>query len=486
MLFNSYAFLFAFLPAVLIGYWLLLRRGKRLAQILVTFSSLVFYGYWDWRFLPLVCGSIAFNYLLSRVIVRSATAWPLIFGIAVNLAILGFFKYALFVLDVSGLEDRAPQFLRDIVLPLGISFWTFQQIAYLVDVHARRVPPAPIDAHAFSMLFFPHLIAGPILLYANISRQYLRGAWKHGFLLRSFQVGLLIFAIGLFKKVVIADTLAQFAEPVFAGAESRDVSPADAWIGAIAYSLQLYFDFSGYSDMAYGLARMFGFRIPINFLSPYKAVSILDFWQRWHRSLTAFFRSYVYIPLGGNRRGLSRQVVNVLLVFFLTGLWHGAGWTFIAWGVGHGLLVTAAQLWRKARPRWFKRVLPALLRTSLSRIATLAAVLLLWVLFRAESFDGAMRIYAGMALETHPWVSVAFPDLGLYRDIPVILAVVGVAALTLPNTFEISRMARRWAANGKRNGLLRIVLQSGLTGCALYLAVASLARDESTFLYYNF
>ncbi|MCC0045017.1 MAG: MBOAT family protein, partial [Brucellaceae bacterium] len=285
MLFNSYVFLGAFLPLILLGYFGLLALHRRAALCWVVLGSLVFYGYWDVRFIPLICGSIAANYLLSRIIAKNHTVWPLVIGVAVNLGVLGFFKYSLFVLDVAGIAESAPDLLRKVILPLGISFWTFQQIAYLVDVNRGRVAPAPIDAHAFSMLFFPHLIAGPILLYVNISRQYLRHSWPSGFLLRSFQVGVLIFAIGLFKKVGIADSIAPFAEPVFDRAATQTVSPSDAWIGAIAYSLQLYFDFSGYSDMAYGLARMFGFRIPVNFLSPYKAVSILDFWQRWHRSL---------------------------------------------------------------------------------------------------------------------------------------------------------------------------------------------------------
>ena len=485
MLFNSYVFLGLFLPLTLTGYYCLISVHRRSAMVWVVGASLVFYGYWDWRFLPLICGSIVVNYLLSRFIASSSSRWPIALGIAVNLAVLGFFKYSLFFLEVASLAEHAPPVLRKVILPLGISFWTFQQIAYLVDVHRRRVAPAPIDAHAFSMLFFPHLIAGPILLYVNISRQYLRPAWPPGFLARSFEVGVLIFAIGLFKKVGIADSLAPFAEPVFARAATGVVSPSDAWIGAIAFSLQLYFDFSGYSDMAYGLARMFGFRIPINFLSPYKAVSILDFWQRWHRSLTDFFRSYVYIPLGGNRVRVPQQIGNVLFVFLLTGLWHGAGWTFIAWGAGHGVLVAAAHLWRRSRPVWLTHI-PIVIRRSASRVATLAAVLLLWVLFKADSFDSAMRLYDGMAFLTDTSESgVAFPDLGMYRDIPLILGVVGAGALLLPNTFEISRMVRRLAAN---RGLLApgAIAGSALVGLSLYVAIASLTREEATFLYYNF
>jgi hypothetical protein len=229
---------------------------------------------------------------------------------------------------------------------------------------------------------------------------------------------------------------------------------------------------------------MFGFRIPINFLSPYKAVSILDFWQRWHRSLTDFFRSYVYIPLGGNRVRLPRQIGNVLFVFLLTGFWHGAGWTFIAWGAGHGILVAAAHLWRRMRPVWTASI-PAFIRLTASRITTILAILLLWVLFRAEGFDDAMRVYSGMAFQTEEWTSVVFPDLGMYRDIPLILGVVGAGALLLPNTFEISRMVRRLVAN--RGPLAPgVAAGSALVGLSLYVAIASLTREEATFLYYNF
>ena len=254
---------------------------------------------------------------------------------AANLAVIGWFKYSLFLYLVATNGANPPDFLKGIVLPLGISFFTFQQISYLVNVWRGHEQPARLETHAFIVLFFPHLIAGPIVLYENIAWQVRRRPRLAGYLAASFKIGLLIFAVGLFKKVVVADSLAPHVNDIFkfAARQDYDLSIRDAWIGALSYTLQLYFDFSGYSDMAIGLGRMFGFRLPTNFNSPYKATSIIDFWRRWHITLSLFFRNYVYIPLGGNRKGVTAQLSFVMLVFFLTGLWHGAGWTFIAWGL---------------------------------------------------------------------------------------------------------------------------------------------------------
>jgi alginate O-acetyltransferase complex protein AlgI len=493
MLFNSYIFLAGFLPAVLLVFVAANYFSKRGALATVTLASLVFYGYWDVRFVPLICGSIAINYVIGHAIGAYRRRWILIVGVAANLLIIGFFKYSLFLFQNIAPSVPPPALLQSLILPLGISFWTFQQIAYLVDVHRRTVEPAPLDAHAFSMLFFPHLIAGPILRYAIVSRQYLRSRWPAGFLFKSFQVGVLIFAIGLFKKVVIADSLASFAEAAFKRAAVDTISPSDAWIGSISYSLQLYFDFSGYSDMAFGLARMFGIRIPVNFFSPYKARSILDFWRRWHMSLTSFFRFYVYLPLGGNRRGAGRQILNILTVFFLTGVWHGAGWTFFLWGLGHGILVAAAHSWRRfAAPVLYTIKSPWLrlyltwVSPMLSRLATLLAVHCLWVLFRSPDFDSASRVFAGMLHQTHPWSSVVYPELGLYKMAPLLLAAVGLGALLLPNTFEISRYVRRLSSVASGRSWAKVAAPPFLVAFFLYFAVTSIARQQSTFLYYNF
>jgi len=493
MLFNSYIFLLGFLPLVLLTFYLVNLRSKRSALTIVTLASLGFYAYWDVRYVPLICISIAFNYIVGHAIGRYRHRWILLFGITANLLLIGFYKYSLFLFQNLAPAVTPPSLIQSLILPLGISFWTFQQIAYLVDVERRVVRPAPLDAHAFSMLFFPHLIAGPILRYTIVSRQYLRKNFPRNYLFKSFQVGILIFSIGLFKKVVIADSLAPFAEAAFSRAEAGAISPADAWIGVISYSLQLYFDFSGYSEMAYGLARMFGIRVPINFNSPYRAISILDFWRRWHMSLTGFFRSYVYLPLGGNRRGMLRQTINVLIVFFLTGVWHGAGWTFIVWGTGHGILVAIAHYWRRtAAPRLRAYGSPTLqffldhISPLLSRYTTLLAVLCLWVVFRSTNFLAAAQMFRGMSLQTGSTTSIIFPELYLYTVIPALLAAVTLIALYLPNTFEISARLRRIIASPSTRPFTKTLVPVALIAFFLYFSIASLSQKQSTFLYYNF
>lgn len=493
MLFNSHIFLFGFLPLVLLAFYTVNLHGKRAALTVVTLASLIFYAYWDIRFVPLICGSIAFNYGVGHAIGKFHSRSILIFGVTINLLLIGFFKYSLFAFHNIASASTPPELLQSLILPLGISFWTFQQIAYLVDVHRRIVRPAPFDAHAFSMLFFPHLIAGPILRYAMVSRQYLRSSWPKHFLFKSFQVGILIFAIGLFKKVVIADSLASLAEPAFARVAVGPLSPSDAWIGSISYSLQLYFDFSGYSEMAYGLARMFGVRIPVNFHSPYKAASILDFWRRWHMSLTGFFRNYVYFPLGGNRRGASRQTANILIVFFLTGVWHGAGWTFFVWGAGHGILVAIAHYWhRDISPRlrgndspWLKFYL-AEVSPLLSRFATLFAIFCLWVVFRSTDFSSAWTMFSGMLFRTDSWASLIFPELGLYKVIPILLAATGLIALFGPNTFQISGRVRQLIVHSSRHSFTKTAMPAALVASLLYFSIASLSQKQAAFLYYNF
>src|SRR5438105_958464 len=321
MLFNSYAFLFAFLPAVLVGFHLLHGWSRRLALAWITLSSLVFYGYWDYRYLALIVPSICINCALGYLIARHwSKAW-LVAGVAANLAVIAWFKYSLFLYLTATGGVAPPDFLKGIVLPLGISFFTFQQIAYLVNVWRGHETPARLEVHAFIVLFFPHLIAGPIVLYENIASQVKRRPRQNGYLAASFRLGLTLFALGLFKKVVIADSLAPYVNDIFkfAARPDYDLLLSDALIGAAAYSLQLYFDFSGYSDMAIGLGRMFGFRLPMNFNSPYQATSMIDFWRRWHMTLSSFFRNYVYIPLGGNQKGAAAQMLFGMVVFFLTG-----------------------------------------------------------------------------------------------------------------------------------------------------------------------
>jgi len=402
VLFNSYAFLFVFLPIVFVGTFWLGRHSPRLAALWLGLASLVFYAVWDARFVLLLLSSIVFNYSAGHWIEFKRSAgdgagakYSLIAAIAANLGLLGYFKYANFFVA------SANQFLGgsfpalDIVLPLGISFFTFTQIAFLVDVYRGYARDYSFVHYLMFVTYFPHLIAGPLFHHKQMMPQFMRPE-TYRVNVENVGVGLSIFILGLAKKVVIADGLAEYATPVFEAARDGKVLMfAEAWIGALAYTLQLYFDFSGYSDMAIGLALMFNVRLPLNFDSPYKAASIIDFWRRWHMTLSAFLRDYLYIPLGGNRKGKARRYVNLLATMLLGGLWHGAGWAFVAWGGLHGFYLAVNHGWRefKSRAGWGEG-------GRLARIAagalTFLAVVIAWVFFRADSFQSAWAILSSM------------------------------------------------------------------------------------------
>lgn len=480
MLFNSYLFIFGFLPAVLAAFYFGRVVSRRAALAGVSMMSLLFYGYWDPRYLGLLIPSLLVNYAIGEVLAATRQRAWLILGIAANLAVIGWFKYsAFFYSTATGSEP--PDFMRGVVLPLGISFITFQKIAYLVDIWRGFPKAQSFDRFAFFVLFFPQLIAGPIVLFRHIDRQIRRVRHDARLLRASFHLGLILFAIGLFKKVVVADSLAPYADVVFGFTERQAyVGFLDAWLGALAYSLQLYFDFSGYSDMAIGMARMFGFRLPTNFNSPYQAESIIDFWRRWHMTLSSFFRDYVYIPLGGNRRGLAAQAGFVTVVFFLTGLWHGAGWTFIVWGSMHGLLVLGNHLWLK----WSPWRLPTVIAWPM----TLVAVVMLWVVFRAPTLATAARMWIEMwrpgALTLGAIAELNVPHMALLWPV-----LVGALSLVLPNSTVLAHRLRhgRIRSTSRRQPVPpRWWVPATVTGLALYLAVSSLGNMQSKFIYFNF
>jgi D-alanyl-lipoteichoic acid acyltransferase DltB (MBOAT superfamily) len=478
MLFNSHAFLFVFLPAVLAAFHIGRLASRRVALGLVSIFSLVFYAMWDVRYLWLLVPSLVVNYLLGEILARTRSRAWLVIGVTANLAVIGWFKYSAFFYTVAT-GGAPPDFMRGIVLPLGISFITFQKVAYLVDIWRGHPKAQSFDRFAFFVLFFPQLIAGPIVLFRNIDRQIARG--RHdGFLLRaSTHFGLILLAIGLFKKVVIADSMATFADAVFRYAElpNAPLGFLDAWIGAATYSLQLYFDFSGYSDMAIGMARMFGFRLPTNFNSPYQATSIIDFWRRWHITLSSFFRDYVYIPLGGNRKGLAMQAFFILVVFFLTGLWHGAGWTFVVWGSVHGVLVLTNHLWQRLTPYRMPRML--------GWAMTLASVVVLWVVFRAPSLAIASKVLAAM-IWPRPLTAGAIAYLGVPKITYLWPVLIWIIAVTGPN----SRTIAEWLRKGRFGVTPAIAdrwwLPAAVTGAALYVAVSSIGHVPSKFIYFNF
>ncbi|WP_317202951.1 MBOAT family O-acyltransferase [Janthinobacterium sp.] len=389
MLFNSFSFLFFYLPVVLAGYFCLGRLGAAWSTAWLAAASLFFYAYWDLRFLPLLLLSVVVNYRASGAIAAAPAGAPrrrrrLWAALAFNLGALAYFKYAnFFVAGVNSLGAGLPA--PEIVLPIGISFFTFTQIAFLVDVYRDAVRERRFLDYLLFVSYFPHLIAGPVLHHKEMMPQFADPANARP-RAANFAVGLSIFVVGLAKKVLIADNLAPMVAPVFAAGAHPQL--LEAWIGALAFTFQLYFDFSGYSDMAIGLSLLFGVKLPLNFASPYKSANIRDFWRRWHMTLSRFLRNYLYIALGGGRAGPWLRCRNLMLTMLLGGLWHGAGWTFIVWGGLHGLYLVLHQGWRRlagdAPPRWWGAPL------------TFLAVLLAWVLFRAPDLATAADILGAL------------------------------------------------------------------------------------------
>ena len=402
MLFNSFLFIFCFLPIVLVGFFALARISHKLAAGWLTVASLFFYGWWDADYLALLLASIGFNYVLGRRIARLHEAglqkrsrqW-LVLAIAANLILLGYFKYTIFFLSSLQTLGAVSGPLPTIVLPLGISFFTITQIAFLVDAHRGQARDYSLTHYMLFVTYFPHLIAGPILHHREMMPQFdQRSTYRLNW--DSIAVGLTMFVIGLFKKTVVADELAGLATPAFnAAAAGHPLTLLEAWGAALAYTFQIYFDFSGYTDMALGASRMFGIVLPLNFCSPYKATSIIEFWRRWHITLSRFLRDYVYIALGGNRTSSIGRYRNLLLTMLIGGLWHGASWTFVLWGGLHGFYLVINHGWRSLRSRLTTAALPG--ERALATLVTFVAVVIAWVFFRATDFTSAVSILAGMA-----------------------------------------------------------------------------------------
>ncbi|MBI1262533.1 MAG: MBOAT family protein [Rhizobiales bacterium] len=400
MLFNSPVFIFGFLPlTALLCFSIRAVLGRESSLAFLVLASLFFYGWWNPVYLPLLIGLAVFNFLLARPIMserkKANGGWSkalMIFGVCVDLGALGYFKYTDFLINTVNTIGGTDYHLQHIILPLAISFFTFQKIAYLVDASRGEVEPHSFLEYCFFVMFFPQLIAGPIVHHKEIFSQT---KMKRGFAFdrMNVSIGLTIFLIGLFKKVVLADNVAPSANWVFGLAhQGQAVGFLAAWEAMLAYTFQLYFDFSGYSDMAIGAARIFGIKLPLNFHSPYQAINIIDFWRRWHMTLSRFLRDYLYISLGGNRKGFFRRYANLFITMALGGLWHGPAWTFMLWGAAHGSFLIINHAWR-ALPRkpinaWWSR--------GIARLVTFLAVALAWVLFRAESLDAAMIIYQGL------------------------------------------------------------------------------------------
>ncbi|MGV7206266.1 MBOAT family O-acyltransferase [Oxalobacteraceae bacterium A2-2] len=443
MLFNSFGFLFLYLPVVLAVYFGLARRHPPWGTAWLAAASLYFYGAWDWRYLPLLCASIVLNYACGLRIAAAHGApvgrrWLRI-GLAGNLLLLAYYKYANFFLDSVNRLAGSHWQGWSIVLPVGISFFTFTQVAFLVDCRRGSAHEFNFLRYALFVSYFPHLVAGPVLHHKEMMPQFAAPENSRP-RADNFAIGSAIFVLGLAKKVLVADQLAPLAAPVFAPGAGPQL--IEAWVGMLAYSFQLYYDFSGYSDMATGLSRLFGVRLPQNFNSPYQAANISDFWRRWHMTLSRFLRDYLYVPLGGSRYGGWLRYRNLMLTMLLGGLWHGAAWTFVLWGGLHGLYLAIHHGWQAlaggSRPRWWGRAL------------TFLAVALAWVPFRAPDLATAGSVLAGLAglnginlphgLATHArhldWLHADFSGIRWIdaggAGLPVLLLAM-LAAFLLPN-----------------------------------------------------
>jgi D-alanyl-lipoteichoic acid acyltransferase DltB (MBOAT superfamily) len=405
MLFNSYEFLFFYFPATFAAFFAIGRYSRSLAALWLFAASLFFYGWWNPAYVSLLIGSILFNFAMgsaiSREHQRGRQAWAkglLIAAVSGDLALLSYYKYANFFLVNTNQLLGTGWHLETVILPLGISFFTFTQIAFLVDAYRGEVKERNFIHYGLFVTYFPHLIAGPVLHHKEMMPQFAQ-AQTYRLHWENISVGLTLFVMGLFKKTVLADGVAQYSTPIFDAADAgQALTFFEAWGGALAYTFQLYFDFSGYSDMAIGLSRMFGVKLPLNFHSPYKATSIVEFWRRWHMTLSRFLRDYLYFALGGNRKGQVRRYINLMTTMLLGGLWHGAGWTFLVWGGLHGLYLCINHAWSHLIKRLLPRpLMPQSLGKLLAWLATFMAVVIGWVFFRATSFDAALAMLQGMA-----------------------------------------------------------------------------------------
>jgi D-alanyl-lipoteichoic acid acyltransferase DltB (MBOAT superfamily) len=470
MLFNSYIFIFVFLPVTFFLYFYLLE--KRLvtgAKALLVFASLFFYSWWNISYLPLILVSMLFNYTVGNALndnfhkIKIHKKTLLIFGIGANIALLAYFKYMDFFIENINLLFNSNIPLLHLALPLAISFFTFQQIAYLVDSYRKETSEYDFLNYALFVTFFPQLIAGPIVHHAEMMPQF-ASRWNLVKNYKNIALGLFIFSMGLFKKVVIADTFAVWATKGF------DTLPvlhfAEAWSTSLSYTFQLYFDFSGYTDMAIGAALLFNIKLPINFYSPYKALDIQDFWRRWHITLSRFLKDYIYIPLGGNRKGNLRTYTNLMTTFILGGIWHGAGWTFVFWGFMHGAALVIHRLWQQIG---FK------LPKVLAWFITFNFINVAWVFFRAKEWDDALKVLKGMFL-TLPNIPQHIGILA-YKEsnfkLYIIFTVVAVITLFMRNAMEWKTYFRPTKA---------------YTLFTLFLALVSLyfLHRPTEFLYFNF
>lgn len=462
MLFNSALFLLGFLPATLCAYFLIARMGSgKAAQWVLIAASMSFYGYWSIDYLGLLLLSVAINFVLGKQLSVHASPRVLASGLVFNLGVLGYFKYTDFAIDNLNtlLSTSIP--LLHLLLPLGISFFTFQKVGYLIDCYRGLVTEHSPRRFLLFVLFFPQLVAGPIVHHAEIIpqlKQHEANPIPRG---EQMAQGLFFLLIGLFKKIIIADTIAPYSDLGFSNVAA--LSFLDAWTAAIAFSLQLYFDFSAYSEMAVGLALLFGIRLPQNFNSPYKATSITDFWRRWHMTLGAFMRAYLYIPLGGNKSGVSVQMGALIVTMLIGGIWHGAAWTFVAWGALHAAYLVIQKLWTR---------FGCPLSTATATWLTLLGVIVAWVPFRSASITDSFAVFRVMfgfdgfglpplyrQLAFDGWITV-LPQ-SVYQGHEILWLLLCLAwCLRTPNTYECWQRITpsiKWAAGFGMIGLTSLL-----------------------------
>ena len=483
MLFNSYVFVLLFLPLCVSLYFFLNRFGKAVANVFLLGMSLWFYGYLNPGYLAIICSSITVNFLLCawmrRVGKGGAKKGILIMGILFNLGILGYFKYADFFLSNVNSIFGTDHALLHVALPLGISFFTFQQLSYVIDTYHGKDVGADFVTYACYVSFFPQLVAGPIVTQEEFLPQF-QDPEKRKVNWENLSAGCYLFVLGLAKKIMIADVFGQVVEAGYS--VIPDLNSPSAVFLIFSYTMQIYFDFSGYCDMAMGIGKMFNVELPVNFDSPYQAKGIADFWSRWHVTLTRFFTKYVYIPLGGNRKGMVRTCLNVMIIFLLSGLWHGANWTFVFWGACHGILMVLARLLKQPLEK-----VPGFLRWAF----TFLFVNLAWVFFRAESFQQAFGLLGRVA--KGGWGGLPFYFTACFQAkgmdlivshlpaanlIPGILTALFVGVTCFVTFF--TKNARQRVTEGKMTAWKAVLAAGLLVWCVLSF------ENVSAFLYFNF
>ncbi|OJU56154.1 MAG: hypothetical protein BGO00_13595 [Alphaproteobacteria bacterium 62-8] len=495
MIFSSYPYLI-FLALTVSIFIFLEARLPGLRRTFLLLISLVFYAWWRVDFLALLLTSTFVNYAIGTMLTRRfrdgrTVHWLLILGLVFNLGLIAWFKYAGLFAQTANTLFAADLPIPSLFLPLAISFFTFEQISYLVDAAAGKAPHYSLLDYSLFVAFFPHLIAGPIIRHNDLIPQF--GTRRDSNTRADdIAVGATLFTIGLAKKTLIADNIAPFSDAVFAAANhGAAIGTADAWMGTLFFAFQIYFDFSAYSDMALGSACMFGLRLPINFNSPYKATSIIEFWRLWHISLSTFLRDYLYIPLGGNRHGSVRRYANLLITMLLGGLWHGANWTFVLWGGLHGVYLIVNHAWRHVTRRAGlnvpKRFRP--LTRALSVAVSFLATLFAWTVFRSQSFDSALAMMAGLAGAGGDSHILSFGPLAWAGFVAMFAIVWGA-----PNSMEITWRLRPALESYYRDAGVRDIgrwawipgTRSAIAFGLLFVVSVMALSNLSPFIYFQF